>query len=480
MRNAPVGSGWSESGSGCEAPDYHSGVPKDPPTEELTSARALAWWVGLAFLGSNLYYAHRWLFRYNSSSTSLTYTDTPFVWKATKYVLLAAVTMALSGWLVWQHRRSSRTTRFEMIPSGGLVPLAGAWFLLLAGSATFAFCAGYSSARVSTFAFLPIVLALSLAVPTPAAGRLAAHLGIGLITYHAVFTAVQLGFFLVEDRLPALASGKGSLNRFGGGLDDPNGFAMIMVLPVLLTVTLWHSFPRPWMSSALAAVCCAMLALAISFSAIIGLFVGLLVLPPLIGRMRLLIWITVGGAVVGTGLLAVPYARKVVSLKKESALKRLDLGGGELGLEGYLDELTGWKLLFGAPGQRVISENGYVLVFTGFGLIGLIGLVAAISVGLHQGWVTVRRARAAGLETTRRTFEALTAYVVAVSVASLGVPYFRVFPTNMLFWTVLVVVALGPAVVDHLATAPPVDDTSPEVQSHTRSDRPTAAWKTSN
>ncbi len=57
---------------------------------------------------------------------------------------------------------------------------------------------------------------------------------------------------------------------------------------------------------------------------------------------------------------------------------------------------------------------------------------------------TARGARESGDPTTARLFEGLAAFIVAFAVASFGIPYFGVFPVNMLFWLVAMVSALGP------------------------------------
>lgn len=421
--------------------------------------RRVAWFVALTFFVSNLYYFHRWAFRYSSSGTSPTYADTPFTWQVGKYVLLVAAAVAMWAWVVWNGRAAGpwwhvpyrSTGRFAAILAGVTV---------YAGVVVAVAVRGAPNVRelVSMVFFVPIVLLLPVGSMTSVSFRIYRNVGLALVGYHVVFTAVQVSFYLVADRLPALAYA-GGLVRFGGGLDDPNGFGIMVVLPILLTVTLWADFGRRWWAFGLLAVLLGLLFLPLSFSAIAGCAAGLLALAPITRRPKVLIGVlAAAGATLLLGLTS-SYIRGVVEAKSKSAWSRLDFDGTRRrpGISDFLGDLTVPRFLFGAPRDDVVTEIGYLSLFANFGVVGLVAVIVLMVIAFRRALATARGARESGQLTMARLFEALAAFIVAFGVASFGIPYFGVFPANMLFWLVAMVCALGPHVLDRQRSdAPPV------------------------
>lgn len=412
--------------------------------EDVMMERRIAWFVALSFAAANVYYFHRWVFRYSNDGTSPTYTNTPFAWQAGKYVLLVVAACVMWSWVTWS-ARSNRpwwhipyrsTARFAPILTG-----LTAYSLVILAQAT----PGMSSVRelVPMIFFVPIILLLPVAPLTTEGLTVYRNVGVALIGYHVMFTAVQVSYYLVNDRLPALAY-SGSLVRFGGGLDDPNGFGVMVVLPILLTVTMWRDFRRKWLASGFLSVLLVLLFLALSFSAVAGCLAGLLALAPITRRPRLLVGVLITAGVTTMLALSSSYMRGVIRDKSKSARSRFDFGGGSrAGLTDFLGDLTVPRLLFGAPRDNVTSENSYVKVLANFGIIGLAALVILVVIAFRRSLAAAREARGRDQLTTSRLFEALAAYIVAFSVAGLGVPYFLVFPANMLFWLVAMLAALG-------------------------------------
>ncbi|MFK7919155.1 MAG: hypothetical protein AB8G14_13850 [Ilumatobacter sp.] len=400
--------------------------------------------VSTAFVASNLYYFHRWTFSYSSSSTSPSYSDTPFVWKVGKYALLGAATFGAWVWFLWRVR-PGRPAVWDWGRRGlwGLPVM----FAALAALATLIAVPGSPEAReaVAWFFFLPAVMLLPAVPLTKLTLRAFLHAGLGLIAYHAVFVLVQIVSYLVVDRVPAL-SYAGGLLRFGGGLDDPNGFGIIIVLPILLTATMWRSFPRRWMPRTLIGLCAALLLAPSSFSALAGCVAGLAALALILRRPRLLVVLVLGVSLCALVLFQIPYVRRTVSAKSQSALGRFDFNGveGQYGLGDHLSDLDPLTLLFGDPSSPIVSENAYVLGFVYFGVIGVGLVLTAIVISVRRGVLTAWRARQAGDLLIARLYEGLAAYLVAFAVASLGVPFFGVFPSNMLFWIVAALAASGP------------------------------------
>jgi hypothetical protein len=417
--------------------------------------RRVAWCIAAVFVASNVYYFHRWVFRFNNAQTSPTYETTPFVWQAGKYVLMAVAALGLWAWLMWQDRDHPPWWRVPYRSTGGLAGTL-AWFLAYGGLVVLAAVRGAPNVRdlAAIFFFLPVVLALPAAPLSATSMDVYRRAGLILVGYHAVFTAVQLWFYFVSDRLPALAYA-GGLVRFGGGLDDPNGFGVMVVLPILLTLTMWREFRHPVQPILLLVVLGGMLFLTLSFSAAAALVVGLLALSPITRRPRILVGVLIAVAVAIPLLLSSGYIRDVVQAKSRSAWGRLDFGGSgsRPGLTDHLSDLTPVRLLFGAPRDNVMTENSYIEAFANLGLIGLVTVVVLVAVAIRRGLHTLRLTRASDQLQATRLYEGLTAYLVAFAVGSLGIPYFSVFPANFLFWLVAMLAALGPHLVGERAEA---------------------------
>lgn len=403
--------------------------------------------VGLSFVGANVYYFHRWVFRYSSEGTSPTYANTPFAWKVGKYLLLAVVMAALWVWLARRPRELIRAIRDA--PTGRVGPLAAIWAAYCA-VVTLVAVPGSEVAReaVVWFIFVPLVLALGVVRLHRSSLQLLGRLGVALVVYHVVFLGVQLAYYFADRRLPALAY-DGGLVRFGAGLDDPNGFGVMVVLPITLTVTLWNATSRHVRSLALLVGFAVLLFVPLSFSAAIGCIVALAALSPILRRLRILFQVCGAALVIGVLLLQSSYVRGVVDAKSRSALGRFDFGRSG-GLSDYLDDITIGRALFGAPDVVVASENSYVVAFSTFGLVGLVILLAVIVIAAQRSITTSWRAADGGHRRVAAIYAGLGAYIIGFAVAALGVPFFAVFPANMLFWIVALVGAAGPQLLADL------------------------------
>lgn len=427
--------------------------PPISAVEPTVIERRVALWVATVFVVANVYYFHRYAFRYNSDETSPTYVDTPFVWQAAKYVLLFAA--AAVAWMsVWwavrtPGRRSLAVWRdFELRPTGGFAPLTAALVVYAAlVTVTVSRSNDNFGDLVGVWFFLPVVLLVVVAPLGRPSFVMYGWAGVGLIGYHVAFSAFQLLLFVFFDRLPALAY-RNSLTRFGGGLDDPNGFGVMVVLPLLLGAAMWSSFPKRWPVAIALSVLAGLLFLTLSFSAAIGCIAGFVALAAVTRHGKLLGGIAVTLVVFVAIGWVWSYTRSVIEDKMDSALTRFDFGGSgsQAGISDFFTDIDIAHFVFGDPGTSYRSENSYLLLLTNFGLIGLGLVVASAIVAFRRGFIAARQARAVESVELARLYEGLLAFMVAFAVASLGVPYFEVFPVNMLFWIVAVLAAMGPNV----------------------------------
>ncbi len=431
-------------GTGGDVVDATDDIADVGAAARRSATAAVSWFAMGVFAAANVYYFHRWFFRYSSSSTSPTYEDTPVSWKVGKYVLMAlAVTIAAT--VAWRRSAIDRSS-LRLLSDGpwrwmvAFVVYVGA--LSLVGVAIDDDAAGL----VSWYFFVPAVLLWALSQPGRGSLVVIARVGVGLIVYHACFVVMQIVAYVAFDRVPALSYRNGLL-RFGGGLDDPNGFGVLAVLPLLLVIATLRSFQRRWLAGVLVAVTAAMVAVPASFTALVAAVVGLAALAPIRRQCRILVAVAAGASAIGALLMAIPYIRTTVERKSQSARRRFDLDGSSIdnGIGEYVSDASWFEFIVGSPGSDVSTENSYVAAFTEFGLIGVIIVVGAVVVSVRGGAASAHAARNAGDVHLARVLEGTTAFLVAFAVAALGVPFFEVFPTNMAFWGAAAVCFVAPS-----------------------------------
>lgn len=172
----------------------------------------------LAVLLCTVYQSYRYPLQINSSGTSPTYSDTPLVLQAGKFVLaLPLFALAAMGCL-----RKSALMRHWFI-AFGVVFLSSFALLKSFGDP--------NGAYLESCFWMLFALVLAWSVDTVPARSIERYFRL-LLIYALASTLIEVVLFLTIGRLPALAY-EGSLSiRFGGFLDDPNGFAAILFLLV--------------------------------------------------------------------------------------------------------------------------------------------------------------------------------------------------------------------------------------------------------
>lgn len=176
-----------------------------------------------SFIIFNLYYGYRYLFRYNSSMTSPSYSDTPMAFQMAKYVIALAIILAIF---------------FLLFTNNVKIKLGATEGVILAGT-VFCFIKALQFHDVDffirNFIFLFCAYAITFVNDDKFENRLI-RVNKYLFWYHVVYSAVQLAAYALVGRLPALGY-QGGLVRFGGGWDDPNAFAVYLLLPVCYSLS---------------------------------------------------------------------------------------------------------------------------------------------------------------------------------------------------------------------------------------------------
>jgi hypothetical protein len=395
----------------------------------------------------HVYYFHRWVFRYGDLGTSPTYSATPLVWQVAKYLIVALLAI-VCGISLLRSRRPAVLT-------GGFV--SGLGLLLLLLFVTTVVCVAEApdqvGALVRTWFFLPLVMAMAMFHDDRTLSRLG-RVCTWLTLYHVGFSAVQIAAFLIWDRLPSLAYPNGGLVRFGGGLDDPNSFGLLLILPILALMADRSRSRRT--RFVLLLVLLGLLVLTFSYSAAAAFAVGVAVFLLLLRDLNQATTLLLAGLAAAWWALHSDVFAQVVGFKSASALSRFGLGPvpvERFGIADYASRVTWLDLLQGAPGLDVRTENSYLLVFADHGLPAAILLVALVVATVVRGVSIVRAMRRVDSPATR-PFAVLAAFEVAFAVGALALPHFSVFPTNMAFWVVAMMLWMTPKPTASSSTHP--------------------------
>jgi hypothetical protein len=355
-----------------------------------------------------VYDAYRYPFRINSTLTP-GYSNTPLALQAGKYVLLAAICIAL---LVW--------ARHPLPLPDVLLVLAAGWI----GARSLAAVA--ASHKTESFdVAAPFVFGAFVAVLLPAlrVGRLAYLAAGAAVVVHACANVIEINLWAFTGRLPGLSFAGDELKRFGGLWDDPNSVAVFSALVIVFLVA---RRTYTWWLIGLAAF---NILVSISYSGIAALVVGLWVL--LLSR-RAKLALALSPVIVAAAVAAfvfpfehVPGAGTWLAAKQESALLRVR--------KSTLPGPDSW--LFGGN-VPTLSESSVAVVVNTAGLIGLCLVVAWLIVCVRQ--------------TPARNRDWLIPILVAFVVVSQLVPYIGVFPLGTLFPIVLSLAARRQAAREEL------------------------------
>lgn len=207
------------------------------------------------------YYSYRYIFQYNSETTSPTYSNTPESFKMAKYIVLLLLMIAL---IIVEIRKGFcfRTYRAQKIAT-----LLAFWSVLMLIHG-FLFDE-YDCVKVVLGYFLCIIM-MQLGVFEINIEKICLFFKYFFI-YSVFYEGVQVLLFLLIGRLPALAYENSISVRFGGPWDDPNGFGIL--LSFYIPFLYWY-INRIFYKVVSLALCLLMLFLSQSGTAVISVFIS--------------------------------------------------------------------------------------------------------------------------------------------------------------------------------------------------------------
>lgn len=162
------------------------------------------------------YYSYRYIFQYNSQMTSPTYSDTPFMFQLMKYLLLVFIILGMSICFIISNKKAKITSTSILL----LV------FMILQA---YQFLMSRSTIMLTMLiAFIPCFLLITYDEKINISSL--DKLMMIFMYFTIIYEFVQIFLYLFTGRLPALAYDTGIITdvRFGGSLDDPNGFSIII------------------------------------------------------------------------------------------------------------------------------------------------------------------------------------------------------------------------------------------------------------
>lgn len=362
-----------------------------------------------------LYDSYRYPFRINSTGTSPTYTNTPPLLSAGKYVLVLGVIL----YIVVRLKR----TRLGLWPEGSAWRFAYLYLFLIPvvyGMLT------RSAALVESGFFFLIPLALHFAGRRCVKAEFLSRILKWAVLAAAGVDFVQVVARIAWGRLPALAfPGPFVLSRFGSFLDDPNGFGILLALFMGYSIFAFKGKGRLLVLMALVAC----LVLTESFTAYAVVPASAICLWFITGsartrfRIALCIAIALLGAVwVWVRVPAVSQAYELLVMSKQGSVS------------GHMGEITAQMnhisllSLAGLVPRTWMIESGYANILLSCGVVYLTAYLGVFAVCLRKcAWFVA----SGELSSEARAVAAgAFCFLVAVLLGTANLPFEHIFPVD--------------------------------------------------
>ena len=378
-------------------------------------------WSALIFC--TVYQSYRYPLQINSSGTSPTYSDTPVSLQIAK--VLIGLFFCLVG-CFYIPRRTLSLGRWALV---GLAASMSMYPLLKAFGAE----AGDKSVYldVSFWSLAPLLLALSVnSITFEDMDKF-----FRVIFFYAIAsTVVEVLLFLTVGRLPALAYSGSFSVRFGGFLDDPNGFAAVLIM--LMGWAYFHfSGGRRWLVEGTLVLC---LLLTQSLTAI-GYFIALTL------AIGTVLFIKRPRPLLLMATIATVSVALVCAWSRLTKLAELIAGIRGGSADAHLSQLNGIQAasfidwIIGSPSYQPF-ESWWLGALVNFGVPWS---ALTFSITLALALFALRRFFQAPCRIEKAVLGATLMLSCYFVLGSFNLPYFRIFPVNFIFFFLGYLVCLG-------------------------------------
>jgi hypothetical protein len=386
---------------------------------ERKATRNYLFWLAIALCA--IYYCYRYPLQINDSGTSPTYSDTPTLLQAGKFVLaVPLIALSLLRWL------SSSLKIFNWPVVFCALFLCSFPFLKVLGE--------FDSQYVVLMFWMIFALTLVLGVGCITISAIDRCFCL-LLWYSFATTFLQVLLFATIGRLPALAYAGTYSIRFGGFLDDPNGF------PAILFLLMGWSYKRFKGRTRLVALGGLTICLFLTQSwTALGFFLLVLFVFVLVRAFRRPITAIAAIAMLPmVGIVAVRLAPLFQTgfLLEVMESKRGSIEGHVFPWEFWASRWKDWVLL--GDSKYNAYESWWQAAVVNFGLVWFFAyfvLVIALLLGM---W----RAYAKSTPESKPVFSGLLLFGLFFFVGSVNLPFPVVFPINALFFLFFFLVAFG-------------------------------------
>jgi hypothetical protein len=375
-------------------------------------------------------YGYRYILQVNDPGSSIYYAATPAALSAIKYALL--LSFAIFSLISVSRRPASISRIYRMLLS---ILAAGTATLITVLIVRLTFLPGALNETVAcAVKLIPWMISACL-IPLVFVGR--HSLTKTLATFEILAFWIIFPFWLMTVvlaifgiRYPAL-SYPGLLVRFGGILDDPNGYACLCLLLVVLAA-IYRTKYWGLRLTAYIAMLLATLSLAGYATAIVTCiaFLGRHALKRKThNRSNVMKLLAISTAVLSIAVVLIAADQTTETVNAITSLYTAKSNSTAAHLSNLLPDEAAWDasspiaLLFGAGG---FSENFYWEILANFGWIGLLAVL-----GVLGSWLYVAFGRPG------RWASPIGIWSIAILIGSNGIAYLLTFPINLIFWSML-------------------------------------------
>lgn len=402
-------------------------------------------WLWLSGIGQ---YGYRYILQVNDTRTSILYRETPWILSAIKYELLVtfAVYVLFRLWRRrWHtHAPSDKLRTLLWLTAASLLVFAAVLALRLVDSGgeldrdTW-LCFAELMPWMATVFLVPLIVRRDHGVAETL--RLFERAGFWMAWPFWLVTVILAA---LDIRYPAL-SHPGILLRFGGLLDDPNGYACLCLFWLVLALRErtghWRLRATWYLVMLVGTVSLAGYGMAVIMGAC-WVILRLLLRPNRPDRLlkarfairtAMVSLLMIGGAFLAATLYsteeAIDNLSRIYEAKSTSATIHLDQ------LAPDFNEIEEWTWVEVFTGKGGFSENFYWRVLVNLGLVGLAAVSLLLLTWFYQAtWKNARWRASLGV------------WSVGVLVGSNGIAYLLVFPVSLIWWSALALAISGEAV----------------------------------
>ncbi len=398
------------------------------PDHRVTPDTHACWPIIWLWVFSIAQYSYRYILQVNDPRLSLLYGPTPAALSAIKYeIFLVFVLYALFRFSRGPIgiRRGYRMLCY--ITAGSLLTLALILIIRLAISPGELDETGICALQLMPWALCIFVVPLTFG-PIHSFGKTV--MAFERVTFWVTFPfwLATVAFAVSGLRYPAL-SYPGLLVRFGGILDDPNGYACLCLFLLVLSLSgragAWKMRSSIYITMLIGTLSLSGYATALFMCLYLLLFrLRSYSSPARFNVLRISVAIAVALCLITavTALfLAAQAADGVTSLYPAKSSSAATHVSNLLPDEAMLDVSSPITLLFGAGG---FSENFYWRILANFGWCGLFVTLSLVLLWSHYA-----------LSYNQRWRRSIGAWIFGLLVGSNGIAYLLVFPLNLIYWT---------------------------------------------